>query len=142
MTFVIEKKGVGDTKAIDRDRDIVFTSVPLVDPDGLQNRFLLEWQSQKIYFDASKQKKDIQDKQGIWKLDLEWKVNAIMIPEGFPETRETVFQVICEALDVFGTYFNRDRINDIRIEHSKNAFETEIIFFSHKIWWDEEEEML
>lgn len=143
MAFVIEKKGVGDTKAIDYERGIVFDTVPLTDPDGLQNRFLLEWHNQKVYFEGREVGTNrFQDEHGAWKFDLEWKINAIMIPEDFPESRESVFQVICEALNTYGMAFSRNRVNSVKAEHSKNAFDTEIIFFSHKIWWDEEEDML
>lgn len=135
MTFVIEKKGVGDTKAIDHERGIVFDIVPYAAPESGE-RFYLDWHGQKIYFEGREVGTNrFRDENGKPKFDLEWKINAIMIPEGFPESRETVFQVICEALNIYGMAFSRNRVNSVKAEHSKNAFDTQIYGLNTRHWW-------
>lgn len=137
MTFVIEKKGVGDTKAIDRERGIVFDVVPFADPEGAK-RFSLDWQGKKIYFEGKYTAPNrFRDENGTPKFDLEWKINAIMIPDGFPETREAVFQVVCEALNIYGIAFDSDMVNSIKVEHYKNAFDAEIYGLHARYWWHE-----
>lgn len=143
MTFIIEKKGVGDTKAIDNKRGIVFDTVPYAAPEDIRQRFSLDWHGQKIYFEGREVGTNrFQDEHGAWKFDLDWKISAIMIPDGFPESRESVFQVICEALNIYGMAFSRNRVNSVKAEHSKNAFDTKIDLEKLKFWWDEEEDML
>jgi hypothetical protein len=139
MTFVNERKHPGHRRAIDYERNIVLTAVSLVDPDGLKG-FFLDWNGQRIYFQGRKKRSDFQDDHEIWKTNLEWSINGIYIPKRFPENHEAVFQVICEALDAYGTYFDRGHVDNVKVTHTKDVYNFEMPDLSGRSSWDELED--
>lgn len=123
MPFVNDKTIRNNAKTIDRERDIVLDTAITSSPDGLQ-AFFLDWHGQRIYLEGTKSvTRRFRDEEGNPKLDLEWEISGIDIPAEFPETNEAVFAVITEALNEFGTFFDRDRVNSVTVAHTKKAFE-------------------
>jgi len=123
MPFVNDETIRNDPKTIDRERDIVLDTAITSSPDGLQ-AFFLDWHGQRIYFEGTKSvTRRFRDEEGNPKLDLEWEISRIDIPAEFPETHKAVFAVITEALNEFGTFFRRTRVNSVTVEHTKLAFE-------------------
>jgi hypothetical protein len=135
--FVNDKSDKNDYRTIDYERSAVLSLVKFGNPEAIYG-FFLDWHGQRIYFEGREIGMNrFRDENGDSKLDLEWVINGIYIPKEFPENHEVVFQVICEALDAYGTYFNRDRVNSVKVTHTENAYDFEMPDLNHRFWWDE-----
>jgi hypothetical protein len=142
MAFVNERKPPGHRRAIDYERDIILTAVSRINQDGL-NSFFLDWHGRRIYFQGREIGTNrFRDKNGEPRFNLKWVISGIYIPEGFSENKENVFKVICEALDAYGTYFDRDHVDNVTVTHTKYAYDFEMPDLSGRNSWDELEDML
>ena len=109
---------------VDHERKIVliFHSGSM---SGLQN-LGLDLHEQLIRFEARVKNSVLVAKPTVStpaKFDYYWEVDAVEVPEGFPEDRNTICNVIIEALTAFGEYGLTARINKVSVEFRNNAYE-------------------
>ena len=109
---------------IDRERDIVLTGKP-AGQDAV-TPFFLKWHGQEVKFAGEQETVNrYQNEEGEWRFDLRWIIDAIVIPENFPEIQDEIFKTISQALEVFGTWYDCERVGTVEVTFSKYAIKDE-----------------
>ncbi len=126
MPFINDTSDIENPKTVDVERDIIFKKLYRGYPqeDGIS--FSLIWDNQEIYIEGnevSKVSERKRDESGQYKFNLEWIIHAIDIPEGFPHSNEKVFEVISDAFDTYGEFYDNERVESVKINHTDNAFD-------------------
>ena len=123
MPFINDTTDLLDIKTIDKERGIILRYVPPSMPD-VASSFVLEWGDHKIRFGGQKEIETITGDQGV-KFNYTWNIHSIALPEAFNETEDTLFQIITEALDAFGDFYDRERVETITVNFDPNVFDSE-----------------
>lgn len=122
MPFVNDTTVISKIHAIDHERGIILRDVTPFVPD-MKPRFVLEWGDQEIPFGGERQTENI---EGTQNFNVTWTITYITLPEGFKHPKEDIFQVISEALDTYGDFFNREFVENVTVGFDDNVFENEM----------------
>ncbi len=122
MPFINDTADNSNPRTIDKERGIALRDVTPFVP-GMKPRFVLEWGDQEIPFGGERQTEDI---EGTQNFNVTWTITYIALPEGFKHPKEEIFQVISEALDTYGDFFNREFVENVAVGFDDNVFDNEI----------------
>ena len=121
MAFENDTTDIGNIHAIDRERGIILRDVTPLWPD-MKPRFILEWGGQEIPFGGNQETSYHEVEGGENKFNFAWHIHYITLPEGFNESEEDLFKAITEALDTYGEFFDRSRVNEVTVNFDKDVF--------------------
>ncbi len=114
MAFVNETKKGEEYKTIDRERDLtLYRKKASGGSSDLIEVFELMWGEEKIIF--STRPKAIKN-QG--KGDIHHEVLFLEIPENLKKFQPEIKEFITEALDAFGAYWHRDKVDSVLVSFS------------------------
>ena len=122
MAFENDTADIGNPRTIDKERGIALRDITPLWP-GMKPRFVLTWDDQEIPFGGELHADSI---EGTQNFNARWMITYITIPNGFPHTKEEIFQVISEALDTYGHFYSREYVDNVTVNFDDNVFENEM----------------
>lgn len=122
MGFVNDTTDITDIKTVDAARGIVLRDVPVSMPD-IVPRYVLEWGDKCVEFSATQTHDLITNNDGAEKFHMKWRVVSISVPNDFNIPHEKIETVICDALDAFGEFYDRSRVEKVDVTITPDAFE-------------------
>ena len=100
MAFVSDPNEWSNKETIDHERNIILRKIPHGLPDP-EYPYELEWHGQIVKFRCEKENISRHQTEDNWEFETKAKISMVEIPEGFPETKKAVINVIEEAITVY-----------------------------------------
>lgn len=123
--FVLDSSDPNDPRLIDRDRNIEF-KLYLAKTEHLGKTvychwYGLHWHNHLIRIQADLWKRTRQSSNPN-KFDYLWRILAVEVPEGFPETRDAITTIVEQAFQSYGYLYETDHVGTVQVSFNIDDF--------------------